>query len=114
MGRRVRVLVEVNVGGESSKTGVDPAGAAAVVEAVRREPGLTLVGLMTVPRYELEPEQAAVHFGRLRRLRDELGGAEVLPELSMGMSQDFEQAIEQGATMVRVGTAVFGERRTQR
>lgn len=109
--RRVPVLIEVNVGGEEQKSGASIEQAAQVVRAVRGQSSLWLQGLMTVPPFELEAEQTSVYFERLARLRDELGGREELPELSMGMSHDFEVAIERGATMVRVGTSIFGDRR---
>ena len=105
-GRVMDVLVEVNVGGEQSKTGSTEAGAAAVIEAVRSESALRLLGLMTVPPFELDVSEVAVHFDRLRSLALAFG----VPELSMGMSHDFEEAIARGATMVRVGTAIFGGR----
>ncbi|MFW5739226.1 MAG: YggS family pyridoxal phosphate-dependent enzyme, partial [Myxococcota bacterium] len=104
--RTMDVLVEVNVGGEQSKTGVSVTEAPAVVEAVRAQASLRLRGLMTVPPFDLNLAQVSVHFDRLRELAVELG----VKELSMGMSHDFEQAIARGATMVRVGTAIFGRR----
>lgn len=111
-GRTLPVLVEVNVGGEASKFGVAPDGLAALLEQVAALPGLALDGLMTVgPPVETAGAARPV-FARLRGLRDEaerrLGRR--LPELSMGMSGDFEVAVEEGATMVRVGTAIFGAR----
>ena len=106
VGRVMDVLVEVNVGGEQSKTGSTEAGAAAVIEAVRSESALRLLGLMTVPPFELDVSEVAVHFDRLRSLALAFG----VSELSMGMSHDFEEAIARGATMVRVGTAIFGGR----
>jgi len=111
-GRRLQVLVEVNVGGESQKTGVLPAGAENLVREVLGQPCLELAGLMTVPPFLADPEAVRPYFRRLRVLRDELSqrlGAP-MPQLSMGMSHDFEVAIEEGATWVRVGTAIFGPR----
>jgi uncharacterized pyridoxal phosphate-containing UPF0001 family protein len=112
-GRRLPVLIEVNVSAEASKFGVTPQGLPPLAEAVRALPGLELRGLMTVGRLVERAEDARGDFAALRRLRDEcerrLGTA--LPELSMGMSQDFEVAVEEGATWVRVGTAIFGPRR---
>jgi hypothetical protein len=96
------VLVQVNVAGEAQKGGCAPEGAGALVEHCRAS-GLEVRGLMTVPPLDEDP---APHFRSLRALVDALG----LPECSMGMSGDFEQAIAAGATMVRVGTAVFGPR----
>jgi PLP dependent protein len=111
-GRTLRALVEVNVGGEGSKFGVAPGDLEALLEQMIALQGLAIDGLMTVaPRTE-RPEEARPHFARLRALRD---GAErtlgvALPQLSMGMSADFEVAVEEGATIVRVGTALFGAR----
>ncbi len=111
-GRVLPVLVEVNVSGESTKFGVTPEGLGPLLEAVAGLPGLALDGLMTVGAPVEDPADARPGFARLRALRDvaqaRLGRA--LPELSMGMSGDFEVAIEEGSTMVRVGTALFGAR----
>ncbi|HEX5854102.1 MAG TPA: YggS family pyridoxal phosphate-dependent enzyme [Thermoanaerobaculia bacterium] len=101
-GKRLLVFVQVRLGGETTKSGVDPANAAALVGAVRALPALDLRGLMTIP----PPGETRPHFAALR----ELGEALSLPELSMGMSDDFEAAIEEGATLVRVGTGIFGAR----
>ncbi len=110
LGKRVEgeldVLVEVNVGGEESKTGAAMTEAGSVVEAVRGQARLRLRGLMTVPPFDLDPAEVVVHFARLREMAAGYG----LRELSMGMSHDFEEAIAHGATMVRVGTAIFGAR----
>jgi len=102
-GIATRVLVEVNVAGEASKSGCAPAEVPGLVAAVRELPGLELRGLMCIPPAEGDPRP---HFAALRRMRDALG----LSELSMGMSADYPVAIEEGATIVRVGTAIFGER----
>jgi pyridoxal phosphate enzyme (YggS family) len=104
------VLVEVNVGGEGQKSGCALHELAAVLEAVEREPSLRAVGLMTVPPHTEDPAGARPYFDHLRALRDEHGGAARLPELSMGMTHDLEQAVLAGATLVRIGTAIFGER----
>jgi hypothetical protein len=109
-GKRVRVLVEVNVSGEASKGGCTPDEAGAVLDAVRAAPSLEAVGLMTIPPETEDPEGARPFFAALRALRDRHGGPSVLPELSMGMTHDFAVAIEEGATIVRVGTAIFGAR----
>jgi pyridoxal phosphate enzyme (YggS family) len=103
-GIATRVLLEVNVAGEASKSGCAPAEVPRLVEAVRALPGLDLRGLTCIPPAEGDPRP---HFAVLRRMRDALG----LAELSMGMSADYRVAIEEGATIVRVGTAIFGERR---
>ena len=100
--RRLAVYVEVNTGGEETKAGVTPAGVAALVEAVRALPELDLRGLMAIP----PPGDTRPHFALLRRLAESLG----LAGLSMGMSDDYEAAVEEGATVVRVGTALFGHR----
>jgi pyridoxal phosphate enzyme (YggS family) len=101
-GKRLRVFLEVRLGGEATKAGVQPSGAAALAEEVRALPGLDLAGLMTIP----PPGDTRPHFAALRRLAREIG----VPGLSMGMSDDFEAAVEEGATHVRVGTAIFGRR----
>ncbi len=107
--RTVPVLVEVNVGREPQKHGAAPSELGDVLAAVRAEPELTLRGLMTVPP-EGDPDAARRVFETLVTLRNLHGGAAVLPELSMGMTGDLEIAIASGATMVRVGTAIFGAR----
>jgi hypothetical protein len=101
----VRVLIEVNLGGELTKSGVEPENLAGLAASLREVPYLTVEGLMSMPPPG-PPESSRPFFCRLRELRDELG----LKELSMGMTADFEVAVEEGATMVRVGTAIFGER----
>jgi pyridoxal phosphate enzyme (YggS family) len=102
-GATMNVLLEVNLGGEAQKGGCAPAEAPALAEAVRALPALTLRGLTCIPPPEEDPRP---HFRALRALRDRLG----LAELSMGMSADWPVAVEEGATFVRVGTAIFGER----
>jgi pyridoxal phosphate enzyme (YggS family) len=97
------VLLEVNVGREPQKAGALPEDVPALLEKIRALPSLAPLGLMCIPPAEGDPR---AHFRSLRRLGQELG----LPELSMGMSADYEIAIEEGATLVRVGTAIFGER----
>ncbi|HVN77180.1 MAG TPA: YggS family pyridoxal phosphate-dependent enzyme [Thermoanaerobaculaceae bacterium] len=115
VGRTLPVLVEVNVGGETQKTGVAPGDARRLVEHVlARTPRLSLRGLMTVPPYDPDPERSRPAFAALRRLARELEaqlGLDPL-ELSMGMSEDFEVAVEEGATIVRLGRVLFGERRS--
>lgn len=105
---RLGVLVEVNVGGEAEKHGVAPSEVGALLDAIEREPNLELRGLMTMPPHDLALARRA--FEELGALRDRHGGAARLPELSMGMSDDLEIAIACGATLVRVGTAIFGAR----
>jgi pyridoxal phosphate enzyme (YggS family) len=102
-GATVRVLVEVNLGGEAQKSGCAPERVEPLVALARGLPGLEVAGLMCIPPPDQEPRP---YFARLRGLRDQLG----LRELSMGMSADWRVAVEEGATMVRLGTALFGER----
>lgn len=110
--KTMRILLEVNVAGEASKFGYKPEQVLADLEKINALPKLEIHGLMTIAPYVTEPEKVRPVFRRLRELKDEcekLLGAP-LPHLSMGMSGDFEVAIEEGATMVRVGTALLGER----
>jgi pyridoxal phosphate enzyme (YggS family) len=106
----LRVLVEVNVGGEAQKTGCAPGELGEILAGIEAEPRLSLAGLMTVPPHTEDPAGARPYFDELVRLREREGGRARLPELSMGMTHDLEQAVAAGATMVRVGTAIFGER----
>jgi pyridoxal phosphate enzyme (YggS family) len=106
LSRRLEVLIQVNVDREPQKAGVLPEDLAQLCAAVRGLPALSVAGLMAIPHAQDEPERARPAFHELRRLGAQLG----LPELSMGMSSDLEVAIEEGATMVRVGTAIFGPR----
>jgi pyridoxal phosphate enzyme (YggS family) len=110
--RRLEVLVEVNVGSEPQKAGALPEDAAELLQHALGRDRLSVRGLMAIPPWGRDPEESRPHFRALRELRDDLQlqvGAP-LPELSMGMSHDFELAIAEGATMVRVGTAIFGPR----
>jgi pyridoxal phosphate enzyme (YggS family) len=107
-GRELAVLVEVNVGGEAQKHGVAPGELGPLLDGIRAVPGLVLRGFMTMPPHDLA--EAKLAFDGLVALRDQHGGAARLPELSMGMSDDLEVAIACGATLVRVGTAIFGSR----
>lgn len=106
VGAPLQCLIEVNVAGEESKAGLPPSEVAALVGAVRALPQLELVGLTAMPPQYEDPERARPHFKLLRELAAEQG----LAQLSMGTTTDFVVAIEEGATMVRVGTALFGER----
>jgi hypothetical protein len=108
--RRTRVLVQVNIAAEDSKSGCTPDELGALLFAARGCEHVNVCGLMTMPPYAEDPEQVRPYFRRLRELRDEHGGVDELPELSMGMSHDFAVAIEEGATIIRVGTAIFGAR----
>lgn len=107
---RLVVLVEVNVGGEAQKSGCAPEELGAVLDAIDAEPALVLRGLMTVPPHTDDPAGARPFFDELVRLRDAHGGTPRLPELSIGMTHDLEQAVMAGSTIVRVGTAIFGAR----
>ncbi len=113
-GRPVRVLIEVNTGGESSKGGVAPAAARPLLQVLAEHRWLLVDGLMTVPPPARTADAARPFFRALRELRDALrpiaAANAPLRELSMGMSDDFTVAIEEGATMVRIGRAIFGER----
>lgn len=109
-GVTLEALIEVNVSGEASKGGCVPASLGELLGVIRRLEGLRVVGLMTIPPASDEAEAARPVFAALRALRDEHGGAAALPELSMGMTHDYPIAIAEGATMVRVGTAIFGSR----
>jgi pyridoxal phosphate enzyme (YggS family) len=112
------VLIQVDLAGEETKSGAGESELADLAEAVRGCDYLRLTGLMTLPPFFADPQAARPFFKRLRELRDTLqsGGyfGAARGELSMGMTNDFEIAIEEGATMVRVGTAIFGERRADR
>jgi hypothetical protein len=110
-GSRQRVLVEVNCAGESQKAGVAPADVEALVAAASAESGLVLEGLMTMAPLTIDPVVQRAVFRKLRELRDMLEAhGYSLPHLSMGMSGDYPVAVEEGATMVRLGTVLFGER----
>lgn len=114
-GERLPVLVEVNLGGELSKSGVRETEVLPLAEQVSRLATLEIRGLMVIPPFSEDAEQSRPHFRRLRELARKLEAAGLpgvsMHELSMGMSHDFEVAIEEGATMVRIGTAIFGERK---
>ncbi len=104
------ILVEVNVGGEAQKSGAAPEDLSEVLDAIDEAENLVLKGLMTVPPFSEDPEDARKYFDALVALRDGRGGATRLPELSMGMTADLEPAVHAGATWVRIGTAIFGPR----
>jgi PLP dependent protein len=109
-GRTIQCLVQVNVGEEEQKSGAATDDVELVLQAVEACAHLTLAGLMTIPPWDLDPEETRVHFKALKALQSACGGPGRLPHLSMGMSHDFEEAVEEGATLVRVGTAIFGQR----
>jgi pyridoxal phosphate enzyme (YggS family) len=106
VGRPLEVMIEVKLSEEDAKYGCTPSGVPAVIETIRACPNLRLTGLMTMPPWSDDPEQSRPYFRRLRELAVQHGVA----CLSMGMSHDFETAIEEGATHIRVGTALFGKR----
>jgi pyridoxal phosphate enzyme (YggS family) len=106
-GKPLDVMLEVKLSEEQAKSGADPSELPALIEAVRACPKLNLLGLMTMPPWSDDPEFPRPYFRRLRELAQTHG----LPQISMGMSNDLETAIEEGSTCVRVGTALFGKRR---
>lgn len=118
LGRRLPVLLEVNVGGEASKSGWTPDGLLSDVRQLAAMPNIQVRGLMTIPPPTPQPHEARPFFRQLRQLRDRLVqegyDGMTFDELSMGMTADYEVAIEEGATLVRVGTAIFGPRPERR
>jgi pyridoxal phosphate enzyme (YggS family) len=116
LGKKLEVLIEINVGGEAAKSGVVPDAPALeeLLLAASRLEALLFRGLMTVPPFTEDPENARSYFRKLRELRDTIAARNLpslaMDQVSMGMSHDFEVAIEEGSTCVRVGTAIFGER----
>ncbi len=112
MGLTANILLEINVSGEASKFGFSPDALRQNLEDLLSLPYLRVKGLMTMAPYSEDPEKARPIFSELRKLRDELAvkTGHPLPELSMGMSGDFEVAIEEGATIVRIGSSIFGHR----
>ena len=117
-GKKLPVLIEINIGGEDAKSGVavDSAEFEQILASAPQCEFLEIRGLMTVPPYSEDPEQSRPFFKQMRALRDQIAAkkfpAVKIDALSMGMSHDFEVAIEEGSTCVRIGTAIFGERAT--
>jgi pyridoxal phosphate enzyme (YggS family) len=111
-GSRLRVLLEVRLAPETTKSGAASEDLQFLAQKIVQLPNLDLAGLMCIPPFLDDPEQVRPYFRRLRELRDSLSAAlgRSLPALSMGMSHDYEVAIEEGATEVRIGTAIFGPR----
>ena len=111
------VLIQVNVSGEASKSGVPPSDLERLLEMLISLSGISVRGLMTIPPFDPDPENSRKHFAALRKLSDRMRSVNIenitMDELSMGMSNDYEVAIEEGATWVRVGTAIFGARDAQ-
>lgn len=114
LGRVTPILLQVNISGESSKSGLAPERLEETLAAASKFKGVKVEGLMTIPPYNSDPEKSRKHFARLRELRDSIENTGIenisLHELSMGMSNDYMTAIEEGATLVRVGAAIFGPR----
>lgn len=112
VGKMMPALVEVNIGGEESKSGVDKDELLPFLNSIRGLENISIKGLMAIPPYFNDPEEVRPYFKGLKGLLDRANGEGFpLSELSMGMSHDFEVAIEEGATMVRIGTAIFGGRK---
>ena len=111
-GKNLRVMIEVNVGGEAAKHGAKAEEAGALLQALNGMSRLEVRGLMAIPPFREDPEEARPFFRKLREIRDQLeqSSGAGLPELSMGMSHDFAVAIAEGSTLVRIGTALFGPR----
>jgi pyridoxal phosphate enzyme (YggS family) len=113
--KRQQILVQVNTGSEGTKSGADAGETLALVQRISRLDHLKACGLMTLPPFFDAPEKVRPYFRMLRELRDQIRGEAIagvgMETLSMGMTGDFEAAIEEGATLVRIGTAIFGERR---
>jgi pyridoxal phosphate enzyme (YggS family) len=111
----LNICIEINIDGEPNKSGVAPAAAGELASAVSRLPGLALRGLMAMPAPHTAASQQRAAFRKVRELRDAIAGREnlCLDVLSMGMSGDYQAAIQEGATMLRIGTAIFGARATK-
>lgn len=113
--RKLNVLIEVNVSGEKSKSGIPADDAPALIKQMAGLENLAMRGLMTMAPYSNNPENARPYFSALRNLRDNISRQQIsgipMEELSMGMTDDFEVAIEEGATIIRIGRAIFGKRR---
>ncbi len=118
MGKVVDCLVEVNIGGEATKSGVEPEEVEGFIRKAMGFPNIRIVGLMAMPPYLPDPEQVRPYFRQMRQLFERLKSLDLtnveMRYLSMGMSNDFEVAIEEGANMVRIGTAIFGPRMPKR
>ena len=114
--KKLSVLIEINVGGEEAKTGVAPGSTELerILQGAPQWKNVAIRGLMTVPPYTLDPEGSRAYFRQLREVREKIAARHMpaisMDGLSMGMSHDFEVAVEEGSTCVRVGTAIFGER----
>jgi pyridoxal phosphate enzyme (YggS family) len=117
IGQKMNILIEVNVSGEKTKNGIPADTAVSLIKDVSKLENLSVRGLMTMAPYSANPEDSRPYFTGLRNLRDDIIRAGItgiqMEDLSMGMSDDFEIAIEEGATIVRIGRAIFGERKSQ-
>jgi pyridoxal phosphate enzyme (YggS family) len=115
IGRKINILIEVNVSGEKTKNGIPATTAIDLIKVTSKLENLSVRGLMTMAPYSNDPENARPYFCALRNLRDNISRQQIpgiqMEELSMGMTDDFEVAIEEGATIVRIGRAIFGERK---
>ncbi|HEX7415718.1 MAG TPA: YggS family pyridoxal phosphate-dependent enzyme [Smithellaceae bacterium] len=115
IGRKINILIEVNVSGEKTKNGIPATTAIDLIKVTSKLENLSVCGLMTMAPYSDDPENARPYFCALRNLRDNISRQQIsgiqMEELSMGMTDDFEAAIEEGATIVRIGRAIFGERK---
>jgi len=108
-----QILVQVNISAEGTKSGISAGEAPRLISEISQMKNIAVQGLMTMPPYFYQPEKVRPFFAGLRKLRDQIAEAQPhlsLPELSMGMTGDFEVAVKEGATLVRIGTAIFGER----
>jgi pyridoxal phosphate enzyme (YggS family) len=116
-GHKMNILIEVNVSGEKTKNGIPAAAAISLIKDIARLENISVRGLMTMAPYSANPEDSRPYFTGLRNLRDDIIHTGItgiiMEELSMGMTDDFEIAIEEGATIVRIGRAIFGERKSQ-
>jgi hypothetical protein len=115
IGQKMNILIEVNVSGEKTKNGIPADTAVSLIKDVSKLENLSVRGLMTMAPYSANPENSRPYFAGLRNLRDDIIHTGItgiqMEDLSMGMSDDFEVAIEEGATIVRIGRAIFGERK---
>lgn len=114
LGKVQNILIEINLGGESSKTGLSPSAITLLIKELNTLENIQLKGLMCIPPALPDPEHVRPYFKQLREIREDINQKKLykgpLTELSMGMSQDYEVALEEGSTMIRVGTKIFGER----
>ncbi len=114
IGKVQKILIQVNIGKEASKSGIGAESADSLIRSIAGFPNISVRGMMVIPPFFDEPERVRPYFRGLRELRDTLNHSGIsdvrMDELSMGMTGDFEAAIEEGATLVRIGTAIFGER----